>query len=65
MPVEDWYAATAHTGFVGDGVPRDRQNAAPVTHNNMFSLAHNTEARSLERPNRALVWDTGEAMGYR
>ena len=44
-------------------MPRDRQNAASVTHNDMFSLAHNAEVRSLERPNRALVQDTGDGHG--
>ena len=32
----------------------------PFTHNDMFSMADNPEARPLERPNRALVRDTGD-----
>ncbi len=67
MSAKDSYAATARTGFVGDGVSRDRQSAAPVTHNHVFPLAHNlahhAEPRSLERPNLALVRDAGDSHG--
>lgn len=41
-------------------VPWDGQNAAAIGHHNVFPLAYNSEARPLERPNRALVRDAGD-----
>ena len=40
-------------------MPRDRNNAAPIAHHDVFSLADDLETYFLERSNGALVRDTG------